>query len=268
MAEQFVSPWDPPRRRTWIRRLVVIAIGVMVFPGFPWGMIYFAMQDTATSSIGPGAAFVDLDGREVVIVAYDRYGGGGFFGVPHFIAHAADTRVAAVDTATGAVVWDERIASDHAINEPEVLAEGAGLTYVGTDLGLYIVDTASGEVIRQAEDIEGLDPVPFGEYPVFGYDPSTDAILTLTTDGAMMAVPVGEQTARPAASGLVERWAATLGGAGCQEDCPPALEDGITAPSGATVMIDDDSGEFEGVAVVDGEYQRITHLGPSSFWST
>lgn len=150
-------------------------------------------------------AVTSIDGRDVAVVAYKHEAGGAMGTILWAFARETTVRVAAIDLETGEHLWDRAISTAYPGIEAGVLAAGDGYAYVTTDDGLVIVGLDDGGVVARDDGIDGLGAAYLASLTAYAYDAATEAVVTLTSGGEVLAVPVGTTTAQPAAA-AVTRW--------------------------------------------------------------
>ncbi|WP_157987763.1 PA2928 family protein [Jiangella endophytica] len=151
-------------------------------------------------------AVTTVDGRDVAVVAYEHEAGGAMGRILWAFSREVTIRVAAIDLGTGEHLWDREISTAYPGIEAGVLAAGDGYAYVTTDDGLVIVDLDDGGVVARDDGIDGLGAAYLASLTAYDYDAATNAVVTLTSGGEVLAVPVGTTTAEPAGADAVTRW--------------------------------------------------------------
>ncbi|MDQ0615469.1 hypothetical protein QF046_003110 [Microbacterium sp. W4I4] len=167
---------------TALASLAVVAF-VAVFAVVPGPLINTAAR------VGPGLAFAQVDGRDVVIFAYVD---SGYSGLPFFLPGALDTRVAAIDVDTGASVWDRSLGNGSM--EATTLAAGRDYAYLLDSFELTVVDLEDGSVIARSGDIDGLEDLDVFQSEIF-YSDSRRAIMLRPDDGRVRAIAIDSLTA-------------------------------------------------------------------------
>ncbi|RIQ29615.1 hypothetical protein DY240_08140 [Jiangella rhizosphaerae] len=156
-----------------------------------------------SATVGERVAFATVDGRQVVVVAYEDYG-------PRMPLPPRGSGVMAIDLATGATVWDEEL-PDFAPG-PQVIAAGDTYAYVQHAWGLVIVALEDGSVVAADEEIDGLgDEVPQGRWDNYVYDPRREAILFITEEGEVEQIPLDETAAAGVDQATHDTWWCQLG---------------------------------------------------------
>lgn len=203
------APDEPAPTRT-VRRRVVIVLTLIVAVLIAGGAAVAADGVDGPTTPSLDVAFTTVDGRKVAVVAYKHEAGGAMGRIRWFMWKEVTVRVAAVDLDTGDHLWDRPISAEHPGIEAGVLTAGAGHAYVTTDDGLVIVGLDDGEVVARDDGVDGLGTAYLASRTAYAYDAGTDAVVTLTSAGDVLAIPVGETTARPADADVVARWRDTL----------------------------------------------------------
>ncbi|SEE60360.1 PA2928 family protein [Jiangella alba] len=151
-------------------------------------------------------AVTTVDGRDVAVVAYRHEAGGTMGGILWMFSREVTVRVTAVDLETGDHLWDRQLSAAYPAIEAGVLAAGAGYAYVTTDDGLVILGLDDGDVVARGDGVDGLGAAYLASRTAYAHDAATDAVVTLTSGGEVMAIPVGATTAGPADPGAAARW--------------------------------------------------------------
>lgn len=193
----------PPRFLRRAARALVTAVVVLflgVFLVVPGPLIRPA------ADLGAEVAFGTINGREAIILAYDDH---GFSGAGMFFDLRATSRVAAIDLATGETVWDRGLPDRP--NDPDVIAAGRNYAYVRHGRGLVIVSVADGDIVAEPDSIDGLGDAYADDPRSYKYDPSRNAIMTITKSGALKEIPVDHAVAVDAAPTARDTWSCVLG---------------------------------------------------------
>lgn len=232
-----VEPVTPPgalRTTVLVVRALAVPVGLplLVLLTISTSLILPGPVIGTSASIGEELAFARVDGRDVVVLAYDDAGFGG-------LAGDGDARVTAIDLDRGETVWDEPLPDGR--REPAVIAAGRRYTYVRHADGLDIVSLADGAVVAEAEDIEGLGEQRYDGFRLdrpYRYDRVRNTIVLLTRDHEVRAIPVDRTAAVPADPDLADTWSCLLeeddepAGTGFDQRIPE-----VTRPDGVTVVL-------------------------------
>lgn len=186
------------------RLLVVLALVVAVLGAGVTALAVDGVDGPTRPSLD--LAVTTIDGRDVAVVAYRHEAGGAMGAILWTFAREVTVRVAAIDLETGEHLWDRQLSAAYPAIEAGVLAAGDGYAYVTTDDGLVIVDLGDGDVVARGDGIDGLGAGYLASLTAYAYDAATDAVVTLTSGGEMLAVPVGTTTAQPADPDAAGRW--------------------------------------------------------------
>ncbi|RIQ29614.1 hypothetical protein DY240_08135 [Jiangella rhizosphaerae] len=184
--------------------LVAVALVVAALVAGGAAIVADGVDGPTTPSLD--LAVTTIDGRDVAVVAYQHEAGGTLGRIRWVFARELTVRVAAVDLATGDHLWDRPISAAYPAVEAGVLAAGGGYAYLTTDDGLVIVDLDDGDVIARGDGVDGLGAAYLASRTASAHDAAADAVVTLTSGGAVLAIPVGGTTARPAAPDVAARW--------------------------------------------------------------
>lgn len=278
---KFVSPWDPP---TWVRRAVIgfwCSVGVLLLAGVYLG-IYAADRVWIGSDVANRVAFTTVDGREVMVFAWTSDGPEGITDLPRSMKEPKRERASAIDTTTHEVLWDTVIVDYYATRHSAVLAADERFTYVATERGLAILDTATGELHAGVDEVKGIGHDRVRAVGAYDYDEETRSVVARLDDDTVVAIPVGSDEARPAPAAVSQRWAGPLKDADRDwaDSEAPGLHDGIVAPSGIhvenvtdpdldTLIFHDrpsDGGCYDDVCWNEEDGVRVT-IGGHDFWS-
>lgn len=186
----------PPRRR----RIVPFVLPFLLFGVLFFGGSY-AIAPAPAVEVLPGFAFVDTGGRDLLLVPYERNGTRGMY--QSMTQDTFQVRLAAVDPGTGEVRWDTRLSGQSAW-EAAVLAGGRRYAYVTTGSGLAVVDLADGAVVA-----DGLGDAVVAA----AYDRDGRRVLTMNTEGDVLAVPLDRATAAPVDEQTAAAWSVRLSAA-------------------------------------------------------
>jgi len=209
------SPYDkgqvtnivPKRSRFgWVR---------VVMPLLGFALLFFGgsylVSPEPDIEIEPGFAVGQVDGRDVVFVPYERSGSRGMFQL--MVHDMFQTRIAAVDLATGDTVWDTQI-SGNMVWEGRVLAVGARYVYLATQEGLTILESAGGAIAAEPDQITGLTDGYVAEAGAYGFDVDAQAVVVMDRDGVFHLIELDSLTATPADATITDRWTGRLSGTG------------------------------------------------------
>lgn len=206
---------------------------------------------STSSAIGAEMAFAAVNGRDAVVLAYEATGFAGVRG-------GTERRVTAVDLATGDTLWDRPLPDGHHL--PEVVAAGRSLAHVRSGAGLDIVSLADGEVVAEAESVEGLGAdryVGVGAAGAYRYDRARNAIVTVTAAGQVRAVPLDGTAAAPADADLTDTWSCLLGRSGAAPADYDGTAETAALPGGRTVALARPVGRPRGLPLL-----RLHERGP------
>jgi hypothetical protein len=118
-------------------------------------------------------------------------------------------RFAAVDPATGEVLWDTQF-SDRLTWDAAVLTSGRRYTYLTTDAGLAVVSLADGEAVGEGAGVDGLGERFLTSRAAYAYDPAAHRVMALTMSGEVLAIPLDQATATPVDAPTSATWARRL----------------------------------------------------------
>ena len=177
-----------------------------LFAGVFFGGSYAQASDPDVR-IRPGMAFASPDGRPVVLVPYERHGVRGMFQL--LTQDMFQTRLAAVDPASGSVLWDTQL-SDELIWDVSVLATGSEYAYLATDSGLVVVGLADGTVVAEGAGVRGLGEKYLAAASAYGYDPAARRVLALNAAGEVLTIGVDRLAAVRADAQTAAAWSARL----------------------------------------------------------
>ncbi|MGM1058340.1 PA2928 family protein [Saccharothrix sp. Mg75] len=206
MPEQYspIAPYETPhRRRGGLVRVVrfVLPLPLVLFALAFFGGTYLLMPEP-DAEVHPGVAFARVEGRPAVLVPYDLHGSRGMFQL--VVRDMFQVRLAAVDTASGELLWDAQL-SDELAWEASVLAAGDRYAYLATTSGLVVVSLADGSVVAGAAEVVG--DAHLTARTAYGYDAETRRVMALDANGGVLAVPLDTLAAVPAEPGP---WAGRL----------------------------------------------------------
>lgn len=204
------APSDRPRRRfSALRQVLTVLLILGAIPALLLTFIVtlpvLVIDDHTTPSTDIGVA--TIEGREVAIVPYELSGPGGLFDAARYIESETTVRITAVDLDTGDELWDTSIWSDYpALDSAGVVAVGSRYAYLAGDKGLVVVELESGAVVTRDDGIAGLGGAYLAARTAYAFDPVENAIVTLTSAGDVLAIPLDDTAARPARPAVVSRW--------------------------------------------------------------
>ncbi|MGC7096838.1 PA2928 family protein [Amycolatopsis lurida] len=225
----------PQRRRKLFPAPLVIFMGLFALLFF--GGSYLVSPDPDIEA-QPGVAFAEVDGRDVVLLPYERSGGRGMFQL--MARDMFQVRLAAADPASGEVLWDTQL-SDELVWEASVLAAGQRYAYVATDAGLMIVDLADGSVEAQGEEVQGLGTAFVTARGAYAHDPENNRILALTTAGTVKAIELDQTSAAAVDEETASAWGERLSAKSTSGIPPKATgsEAGLLPSSAEQVVLED-----------------------------
>ncbi|MBW4717963.1 PA2928 family protein [Saccharothrix obliqua] len=198
-----VAPYETPRRRS--PGLLVLA-PVVLFALLFFGGSYLAMPEP-TAEAESGIGFAAVDGREVVLTPYRRDGARGMFQL--VFRDMFQVRLAALDVASGARLWDVQL-SDELVWEAAVLAAGDRYAYVATEDGLVILDVRDGSRIAQHDGIDGLRDSYVAARWAYRFDRDNHRVMAMAGTGQVFGIPLDSATATPVEPETAARWAGLL----------------------------------------------------------
>jgi len=198
------SPYATPTRprRRFLPLLTLLA--VLAFALF--GISYLVSPEPDVR-VRPGFAFAAIEGREVVLVPYERHWVRGMFQL--LGQDIFQVRLAAADPATGAVLWDTQL-SDQLIWEASVLVAGERYAYLTTDSGLVVVALADGSVVARGDGVKGLGSAYLAAPTAYAYDQEGRRVLALNATGDVLAVGLDQTAAVPVDMATAAAWATRL----------------------------------------------------------
>jgi outer membrane protein assembly factor BamB len=198
------SPYVTPTRPR--RRFVPLMLLLAVLASALFGVSYLVSPEPDVR-VQPGFAFAEVDGRDVVLVPYERHWVRGMFqllGQDMF-----QVRLAAADPATGEVLWDTQL-SDELIWEASVLAAGRRYAYVATDSGLAVVALADGSVVAKGDGVHGLGAAFLAARTAYAYDPAGRRVLAMNATGDVLAIGLDQTAAVPVDAPTAAAWSTRL----------------------------------------------------------
>ncbi|MBB5958010.1 hypothetical protein FHS29_004618 [Saccharothrix tamanrassetensis] len=198
------APYDTPRFR---RRLpIMLLLPFVLFAALFFGGSYLISPEPDIE-VQPDIGFASVGERDVLLVPYERHGPRGMFQL--MFQDMFQVRLAAVDTATGDVLWDSRL-SDDLIWEASVLASGERYTYLATDSGLVVLDLADGSTVAEGKGVEGLGDGFVAARWAYRYDPDSRRVMAMSGTGGVLAIALDSATATPADPQTSAVWASAL----------------------------------------------------------
>ncbi|KOX31025.1 hypothetical protein ADK67_09040 [Saccharothrix sp. NRRL B-16348] len=200
-----VMPYEtppPPRRRVLpLLLLPPVLLALLIFGGS------YAVSPEPDVEMQAGFAFVEIDGRDVVLAPYARHGVRGVFQL--MTQDLFQVRLAATDPATGEVLWDTQL-SDRLSWEASVLAAGRHHAYLATDSGLVVVALADGSVVVEGAGVPGLGDAFAAARTAYAYDPESRRVMAMNAAGGVVAVRLDEVTATPVDPQTAAAWSDRL----------------------------------------------------------
>ncbi|MFT4048813.1 MAG: PA2928 family protein [Solirubrobacterales bacterium] len=199
----------PPRTRRGRRGVGVTGslIGFLLFfCAMFFGLSWLVSPEPDVETAQP-VAVAELNGRDVVLVAYSRDGPRGMFQLmfqPMF-----QSRLAAIDAETGDAVWDVRL-DEELSSDMRVLAAGEDRVYIASDEGLYIRSLSDGGAVAEPDAIDGLGDSYVAELGSYDYDAARRLVVAIDQAGELWQIPVGDTTAVPADAETVAAWQEVL----------------------------------------------------------
>ncbi|MGV2982712.1 PA2928 family protein [Microbacterium sp. AGC85] len=185
------------KKHRWIFALIILSPFIVV------GAILIAVLVSTPSSrdveVTATSAVIAMGEEEVAVVTYLDTSRPGFF------EPAFQMRAAAIRLSDGEQLWDTHLNDDLA-GDAVVLAGDADWVYVGTDHGLVILDSSSGEVHAEGADVDGLGSGAVFEASAYGYDEGADVVTVLSGTGEILQIPVGRTQAEQADLMTVRAW--------------------------------------------------------------
>ncbi|MBN6033650.1 PA2928 family protein [Amycolatopsis sp. 195334CR] len=195
---------DTPRRRLTFRIPFLFFTGLFALLFFGGSYLVSPEPDI---EVQPGFAFAEVNGRDVVLVPYERHGSQGMFQL--MTQDMFQVRLAAADPASGEVLWDTQL-SDELVWEASVLTAGQRYAYLATDSGLFILDVADGSIAAQGEEVPGLGTAFVAARAAYAYDPDNQRVLALTTAGTVKAIEVDQTSATAVDAETASAWGERL----------------------------------------------------------
>ncbi|WP_169798971.1 PA2928 family protein [Kibdelosporangium phytohabitans] len=221
-----------PIRKARRRLPVLLLIPLLLF-----GLMFFGFSYLVSSEpdieVQTGVGFAASDGRELVLVPYERHGTRGMFQM--MTQDMFQVRLAAVDMATGTAVWDTQL-SDKLVWEASVLAAGRSHLYVATDSGLVILDLRTGAEVAAGGAVTGLGEKYVAGRAAYGYDPDGRSVVAMNADGALLTIGLDSVTAGPARPEIAAKWAGVLS-PGRPDTSPSATASKVSLATGEQVQL-------------------------------
>ncbi|WP_026422629.1 PA2928 family protein [Actinokineospora inagensis] len=238
---------------------------LLLAPLVAFALLFFGLSYLVTPEpdidVEPGIGLARVDGREVVLVPYGRSGARGMFQL--MTRDMFQARVAALDVATGEVLWDTQV-SDELIWHATVLAAGDKVAYVTTDAGLLVFDTHTGEITARGPDIAGLGSAYVAAPSAYGYDAANHRVMAMTATGAVLAIPLDNPVAAPVDPATATTWAAELTVDGHTKSKPQATATKATIDTGRLELRD--RGAPGKVLVRVGADGEVTPVGDTVYF--
>lgn len=194
-------------RLKWVPLIGFVAVPLVIVTG----VILMIERDAGPARTSPSNMIATgvVGDRHVAVVAYEtdtfphidlfRIGSIGY-----------SVQAQAFDLDTGEPLWDTMLSNDHPSIGAEALAVGGDHAYVRTDQGLVILDAESGRIVARGDEITGLGENAVASRNAYVWDDRAEQIVLLDDEGGLHAIPLGSDTARPAAPDVAERWRAEL----------------------------------------------------------
>ncbi|GAA0642704.1 hypothetical protein GCM10010174_76730 [Kutzneria viridogrisea] len=212
--------------------LSLLLLPPLLFCFLFFGLSYLvAPEPDITVQTGIGSATVD--GRDLVLVPYERHGPRGMFQL--MTEDMFQVRLAATDPATGKVRWDTQL-SDRLVWEATVLAAGQRYAYLATDSGLAIVDIRDGSIAARGDGVAGLGGSFVAKRSAYGYDARRHRVVAMNADGTILAIPLDTLVAKPTEEDATT-WASTLAPDRARITSPGATASQATLGSGERVEV-------------------------------
>lgn len=172
-------------RRVWDKSGQVIAF-LLFFCSMFFGVSWLMFAPVQGVEAAPRPAVTQHDGRDVAIVAYERRGPRGMWQL--MTGDFGSTRVAALDIATGDLLWDVGI-GDSVTYEPRIVAADGAHVYVAASDGRWVLSLDGGRIVTEPAD-DGTDP---------GWDPTLTDLPDVADDEPVVgasgaSVILGEDT--------------------------------------------------------------------------
>ncbi|MCS7477549.1 PA2928 family protein [Umezawaea endophytica] len=202
-----VAPYEMPRPVRRRRKAPFLFLIPLLFFGFMFFGFSYLVSPDPDIEVKPGVGFAAVNGRQAVLVPYERHGSRGMFQL--MVRDMFQVRLAAADPATGEVLWDVQL-SDELIWDAQVLAAGDRYAYLATGSGLVIVDLHDGAVVAQGSEIEGIGGSYVAAPSAYGYDAANRRVLAMNATGAVLALPLDAVAATPTDQATTAVWIATL----------------------------------------------------------
>lgn len=201
-------PRDGRKRRRWLMPAVWVMVPLLAIAG----VVTLIETTTSPAETRPSNAIATGEitgGRHVAVLAYEtdtfphvdlfRIGSIGY-----------SVQATAFDLDTGERLWDTMLSNDFPSIGAEALAVGGGYAYVRTDDGLVILDAATGGIEARDEQVPGLEDDYVASLTSYAYDAPSRQIVLRDRDDAVLAIPVGSVTAKPAPPDVSLRWEGEL----------------------------------------------------------
>jgi hypothetical protein len=167
----------------------------------------YAIAPEPDVEVQPGVAVTEAGGRTVLLAPYRRDGVRGM--VQMMTQDLFQVRLAALDVATGDVLWDIQLADELAW-EASVVAAGHRYAYLTTPAGPVVVALSDGTVVARGAGVEGLGDRFLATPAAYAYDAAGRRVLALTSAGAVLAIPLDQSVATPVDAATAAAWSARL----------------------------------------------------------
>lgn len=210
-------PLEPKPSRSGAGRAI---LGMIILPSLGIGTIAIVGEHLTAPepdiTLQSGVGFAVHDDSELVLVPYERIGGG-----EGLIAEATgdmfEVRIAAVDIATGDGRWDVQL-SDGLGWRAAVLAAGERYAYVATDDGFQVLSLDDGSVVAGPGDIAGLAGAQSVSPAAYAFEPAIPAVVALDVNGGLHTIALDTLEAVPADEATAAAWAGRLFNEGAVPD--------------------------------------------------
>ncbi|RKT55792.1 PA2928 family protein [Saccharothrix australiensis] len=201
---QPVAPYETPRVRR--RAPLLLLLPTLLFAVLFFGGSYLLAPE-ADVRVQPDPGVASVDGRDVLLVPYERHGARGMFQL--MARDMFQVRLAALDAASGDVRWDTQL-SDELVWQASVLASGQRYTYLATDGGLVVLDLADGSTVAEGDGVEGLGDAFVAARWAYRYDPDNRRVVVMNGHGGVLTIALDTAAATPADPRTAATWAGVL----------------------------------------------------------
>ncbi|GAA3893762.1 PA2928 family protein [Saccharothrix violaceirubra] len=188
----YKTPYGTPRRTRLVAPFALL-VPLVLFAGLFFGGSYLMTPDPEIE-IKAGIGTGRVAGRDVVLVPYERSGPRGMWQL--MFHDMFQVRLAAVDPRDGRVLWDVQL-SDRLVWDAAVVAAGERYAFVATASGPVLLDLVDGSHVAGPDDIAGLGAKFVASPDAYVYDPEGRRVLTVDSDGTVLAIPVDGTAAQP-----------------------------------------------------------------------